>query len=193
MNSRVREVLATQSETKIISVGATVTVGTAGGQIFLCAIPGGSNSRQRIGNRIRLAGIHLRLTLTSTLAAGGPAQAFRLIIYRRKSGPYAEWVDDNPLLNPLDPFGGAHVFAVVPRTRFSVQRDYLTTFGVQGEATASRDYNIHLRWPHGTGPVVSYTGVGENDGGFGGYYLGMVAHLGGLSGVVLIETFFKDI
>lgn len=181
--SAVRSIVNKQSETKHVTVedASDGIVTTAGTRLPLFLVGGGTGDHDRIGNRIRLTAIHVKVNIVHLLATGAPLPVRVLIFKRKDSFNVANPLVTLPAL--LDPDIG-----ITKLDRFA----YLNPQTINSPSQMVVRYS--KRFSSG-GQLVEYTGAGNTDVQTGMWYLLLQSVNDGatLRCQYRLDVFYKDV
>ncbi len=182
--SGVRSIVSRELETKRATRFTPLT--TFGGAAVtqdMFQVAQGIDETERVGNRIRIVGIHYRLRLFNT----GNARTYlvRVLIYKRR-GAYST-VTPLPVLTELA--------RPVDLNAFVIKMDRFKLLSPRFGSECTLDFNYHKRFPAGSaGAIVQYDGPLRTDIVSGNWQVvwGVSDFFGEVEFSSSIEVFYKD-
>lgn len=184
-NKRVRAVFNSQVETKTKSAfdsNTAITDVINIRQLFI--VDDGTQEDERIGNRIRLTGIHARLRFVCN-AVAGQLRLVRIIIYRQKGSQVG-----------VSPIPGG-IGDVVDKDNFTVKKDVLLMLPGGGGDRSTQTFDYHKRFGAGSGgSLVEYFGPAGANVSTGNWFIAYLSNATVPSNDIPLayqyETFYKD-
>lgn len=168
-----------QVETKIFRTTTQGVDPAPGVVIPLFGIMQGLTTRDRVGDRIKLVGIHLNYSIGSTIAQ---TAEYRYLLYKRPTGAGYNLTPPAGTINEIpDP------------DIITTKKDVYGLLGPFGSTQGVRTFRYSKRWGAG-GQVVTFDGAGAATTLTGQWYLWVVTGVGGGNSVLFgqITVYYKD-